>query len=417
MKEKVKIGYIGLGRRGSSVMETSIRYMDDVEVVAICDTYLPAMEKGKNLLLEMGKPEPIMTTDYKEILAMEEIDAVFIMIGWSGRVEMAIESMKAGKYTAIEVGCAYNIGQCYDLIRTHEETGVPVMMLENSCYSRKDMLTLNLVKSGILGEIVHCDGGYHHYLPGVDLFTDLEDEYKHYRLTDYINRNCEQYPTHDLGPISKLLNINRGNRMLTLSSFASKSRGLKEYAKTHIGEDSEYAKIDYKQGDIITTIITCANGETIHLCLDTTLPRAFYSRNLNVRGTKGMFTEDTGILYLEGMEESKESNLDETYEKYEHPLHKEYQSLGTQGGHGGNDYLVARAFIESVKRGTNTPIDPYDTAMLLAIAPLSEASIAQGGAPVSVPDFTNGKWMNREPVVKGKYCLNEICIDDSYSIY
>jgi hypothetical protein len=175
--------------------------------------------------------------------------------------------------------------------------------------------------------------------------------------------------------------------------------------------------MEYKQGDIVTTVITCAGGETVVLTLDTTLPRAYYSRNIGVRGTKGMSYEDTRVVFLEGMEEKVRDNEAEFYEKYDHPLHREYEAMGTRGGHGGMDWLVSRAFVESVKNGTDTPIDAYDTAAWLAIGVLSEQSIAQGGAPVAIPDFTHGLWETARPVVRGKYCLDEICTDESVTIF
>jgi hypothetical protein len=256
-----------------------------------------------------------------------------------------------------------------------------------------------------------------HDLRNEDLFCRITEPVPHYRLTEYIHRNCEQYPTHELGPICKVLGINRGNRLMTLSSTASKSRGLSDYAKRNLPADSIYANIDYKQGDIVNTVITCANGETILLTLDTTLPRPYYSRDFTVRGTRGMYTEERKVLFLDGMEENTENNEEEMFAKYDHPLHAEYVRLGERGGHGGMDWLVCRAFIESVKNGTNTPIDAYDTVTLMSIATLSEMSIQQGGMPVNVPDFTNGKWYRREPAVQSKYSLEEIIEDPSVSIF
>ncbi len=420
MKEKIKVGYIGLGRRGRGVLEYNVADMADVEIKTICDIYEPSIEKTLEIFRKKDLPLPNTTTDCNDIFNDPEIDAVFIMTYWEGRADLAIRSMKAGKYTAIEVGCAFDLSECYRLVDTYEETGVPLMMLENCCYGRREMMVLNVVKQGLFGEIVHCDGGYHHVLPKVELFPDIDTDHPHYRIKSYINRNCEQYPTHELGPISKVLGINRGNKMLTLSSFASKSAGLKEAAKKILGEDSPYANMEYKHGDIITTVITCAGGETIRLCLDTTLPRPYYSRNFTVRGSKGMYTEERKVLYFDDMEEGVENNEKEMYEKYDHPLHAEYNSDGLteaqKAGHGGMDWLVCRAFVEAVKRGTNTPIDAYDTAAWMAIAPLSEASIAKGGAPVEVPDFTRGKWLNREPITEGKYCLDKVCIDKSTPI-
>lgn len=422
MKEKIRVAYVGLGRRGSNVLRECYAQMNDVEISVLCDLLPSKLELGKRILAENGKPEPKTTTSYEEALATPGIDAVIIMTGWDARPEMAKQAMLAGKYTAIEVGCAQNLAECYDLIRVYEQTGSPLMMMENCCYGRREMMVLNMVKQGLFGELVHCTGAYAHYLNRVELFAERFDDpqqttIEHYRLRHYIEGNRENYPTHELGPICKVLGINRGNRLVRLSAFASKSAGLKAYATEHFGKDDEYAKADYRQGDIINTILTCANGETISLSLDTTVPRAYYSRNFSVRGTKGMSTEERKAIFLEGMKEPVENNEEEMGKQYDHPLQAEYIALGARGGHDGMDWLVCRAFIEAVKNGTNTPIDAYDTVTWLAVGALSEQSIRGGGVPVDFPDFTNGKWQKREPVVKSKYCLDEICEDPSTPIF
>ena len=417
MKEKIKLGYIGLGRRGAGVLRRNFAHMKDVEVAMICDLVPERVEAAKALVEEIGGYTPRTTVDYREILANPELDGVVVMTGWSGRPQIAMEVMKAGKYAAIEVGCADTLQECFDLVRVSEETGMPCMMLENCCYSRREMMALNMVRQGLFGEVVHCEGGYMHYLNDIELFLNIETETPpHYRLPHYIEKNRENYPTHEFGPISKLLRINRGNRIVSLSSFASKSRSLNQFAKDHL-ENPKWAEIDYKQGDIVTTVLTCANGETVVLTLDTTAPRPYYSRKFTVRGTKGMCFEDTKVFYLEGMEHNVRDNEEEFFKKYDHPLYKEYREMESRGGHGGIDWLVCRAFVEAVKGGTQTPIDVYDTAAWLAIGPLSEISVREGGTLQQFPDFTGGKWENREPLVRCKYCLDEVCEDPETSIY
>ncbi len=422
MKEKVRIAYVGLGKRGANMLQECFSRMNDVEISVICDTSEKCLEQGKKILLDNGKNAPKTTACFDEAISEPDIDAVVIMTGWDSHVELAKKAMLAGKYTAIEVGCSETLEECFELIDIYEKTGSPLMMLENCCYGRREMMALNMVKKGILGELVHCTGAYAHYLNKEDLFDDIlnnpdADTVTHYRLRHYIDSNRESYPTHELGPICKVLGINRGNKFVRLSSFASKSVGLKAFAEEQFGKDNKYAKIDYKQGDVVNTVITCENGETVSLTLDTTLPRAYYSRNFSVRGTKGMTGEERKVVFLEGMKEEIQNNEDEMYEKYDHPLHKEYIEMGERGGHGGMDWLVCRAFVEAVKNGVNTPIDAYDTVTLMAVGALSEKSISGGGIPVEFPDFTNGKWKNREPVIKSKYCLDEICEDKSVSIF
>jgi len=433
MKEKIKIGYVGLGRRGYGVLKECFSQMKDVEVVCLCDKSDERIARAVEVVEKNGGYTPRTTHEYQDILNDPAIDAVVIMTGWSGRPALAMQAMRAGKYTAIEVGCADTLQECFDLVDTYEETGVPVMMLENCCYGRREMMLLNMVKKGLFGELVHCTGGYQHYLKE-ELFGDLVPDEKstealdsmrapafknfpHYRLEHYIKRNRDNYPTHALGPICKILDINRGNRMVRLNAIASKARALRQCAEDYLGADSEFANIEYKQGDIVNTVITCANGETILLTLDTTAPRAYYSRNLSVRGTKAMSSEERKVVYLSEMEEGIQDNEKEFFEKYDHPLHVEYEEMGPTGGHGGMDWLVCRAFVESVKTGTNTPIDAYDAAAWLSIGVLTEQSIAQNGAPVDIPDFTKGKWEDREPAPTGKYCLAQICEDRSVSIF
>ena len=424
MKNTVKVGYIGLGRRGMGMLEKCFSEMKDVEVTYLCDVDDEKMQKGKCLLEEKGKVTPKLTKNYFDILNDESIDAVIIMTGWSMHVQCAIDSLKAGKYTAIEVGCAYDISECFELLEAYKSTHAPLMMLENCCYGRREMMALRMAREGMFGEIVHCEGGYHHYLNDVELLKrkgkDGPIDTDHYRLNEYLKRNAEQYPTHEFGPISKLLGINRGNKIVTLSSFSSKARGISAYMKENDITDHPFSNKTFKQGDIVTTVLTCAGGETIVLTLDTTLPRHGYSRHFTVRGTEGMCEEslkEVCTYRINGVTEKEVFNNEkEMFERFDHPLHKEYVQLGERGGHGGMDWLVCRAFIESVKNGINTPIDIYDSLTWLAIGPLSEQSIAMGGAPVPMPDFTAGKWLHREEPVRTKYCLDEVVIDENTPI-
>ena len=418
MKETVKLCYIGVGRRGRGMLESRFCPMEDVEITVLCDTNPAALESAAEMLESLGRPRPRLTDDYRTAVTDPEVDAVVVMTGWGSHVSCALAAMEAGKYTAIEVGCADSLDECWQLVDTCERTGAPLMMLENCCYGRRELMALRMVRQGLFGEVVYCAGGYHHYLNDVELFLPRPDggiDTNHYRLAEYARHNAEQYPTHELGPISKLLGLNRGNRALTLSTFSSKSRGLSQYMQDHVPADHPLAGAEFRQGDIVSTHITCAGGELIHLTLDTTVPRPYYNREFTVRGTRGACIEHgagKGTFYLEGMPEDTFDNEAEFYAKYDHPLYDESVALDSAEGHGGIDWRVVRAFIESVKRGVPTPIDVYDTALWMSVGPLSEESIRRGGAPVEIPDFTRGKWQHREPVTPGRYCLDVVCDAD-----
>ena len=406
--KNLKIGHIGLGSRGSGLLKTML-LVPDIEITAVCDVYQDRAEQGAAKILELTGKKPKICLDYHEILQDPEIEAVVIASAWESHIEIAVTALEAHKYVGMEVGGAYSVEDCWKLVRASERTGTPCMLLENCCYGKYELMVLNMVKSGVLGEIVHCAGGYHH---------DLRDEItfgrenRHYRLRNYLNRNCENYPTHELGPIAKVLDINRGNRMVSLVSMSSKAAGLHDYIKQNDKADKALLMQEFMQGDIVTTVIRCAHGQTITLTLDTTLPRP-YSRGFTVRGTKGMYQEDNQSVFLDEMGselhfkwQEQWGNADQYLKKYQHPIWTQYLEEGVKEGHDGMDYLVLSAFFESVRNRTQTPIDVYDAASWMCISALSEDSIACGGAPVSIPDFTNGKWLLERPVPKAKYRLD-----------
>lgn len=403
--KNVKCAAIGLGGRGSSMLAEFVS-IPGIEVVAVCDKYEDRAKNGVKIVEEKAGNTPDMYLNYKELLERKDISAVICCTTWITHSRIAVDSMRAGKDVAIEVGGAASIEECWQLVRASEETGKFCMMLENCCYDRNELALFNMCRQGVFGEIVHMQGGYQH---------DLRDEIlcgkeaRHGRLVNFINRNGELYPTHQLGPISKILGINRGNRILSLVSMSSKARGLHQGLLTYM-PDHELIDTVFEQGDIVTTMLKCAHGETIMLIHDCSTPRP-YSRNYRIQGTKGIYMEDNQSIYIDEVSSIHEWEDFAPYrEEYEHPLWKQYAKDGIHaGGHGGMDYLVLCAFAEALQTGKKPPIDVYDAVTWMSITCLSEQSVALGSTPVAVPDFTNGMWIDREPFERGKYCLEEVC--------
>ncbi len=400
----IKMSIIGLGGRGTWWLSELLK-MEDVEITAVCDKHEDRMENGRAMCAEKYGHEVYGSVDWHDVIGRDDgSEAVMITTYWNDHVKIAIAAMKAGKYAAFEVGPAQSIQQCWDLVRTYEETGVPCMLMENCCYGREEMTVLNMVKKGLFGELLHCQGGYEHDLRAV------ADSMKrdHERAWHYLHRNAELYPTHELGPIMTFLDINRGNRLLSLNAMTTKSRGLKKYINDKCGPDHPLADADFKLGDIITTSIRCANGETIVLTHDTSSPRP-YSRGGRVQGTNGIWMEDLRALHIEGRPGGETwEPMSNFWEEYEHPLWKKTRATDYTGGHGGMDWLVMRAFLEAVRRKIQTPIDVYDSVTMMAVAILSEESISMGSAPVAIPDFTDGMWLKREPGPKSIFSLAEV---------
>jgi len=398
--ENIRVGVVGLGGRGKDLMGNDILPQGE-KVVAVCDLYEDRVKRGIEIVEAAGQETPAGYTCYKDLIADENVTVVVIASTWESHIEIAIAAMKAGKAVAMEVGGAYTVEQCWDLVNTQEETGVPFMFLENCCFGRREMQIINMVKQGFFGEIVHCTGAYMH-----DLVNEVGKgrEIRHYRLRNYLTRNCENYPTHEMGPIARVLNLNHGNRMMTLTSTASKAVGMREWVRQNRPDDEFLKDKTFAQGDIVTTVIKCAKGETIHLTLDTTLPR-YYSRNFSVRGTKGFYEEVTDSIFLDRREdwdredrwrELAGGNAKEYEEEYDDPVWKKHLADGAPGGHDGIDWLEFEAFFKALRNDEPMPVDVYDAASWMVITALSEQSIALGGAVMYVPDFTKGKWMIHE---------------------
>lgn len=394
--EQIRIGFIGLGQRGMLLLKDVVLAQNE-NVVAVCDLYEDRCRDGAEAVEKACGVRPAGYMDYKDVISDENVNVVIICSAWESHVDIAVAAMNAGKAVAMEVGGAYSLEQCYRLTEAYEKTGTPFMFLENCCFGRREMMVLNMVQHGFMGEIVHCEGTYAHDLRNEIAFGR---ENRHYRLRNYLTRNCENYPTHELGPIAKLLNINHGNRLMTLTSFASKPAGLRDYIRKNKPEDDALQNAKFAQGDIVTTVIKCANGETIILKLDTTLPR-YYTRGFTVRGSKGMYEELTDSVFLDTEEDiahewewrkACSGNAEKYQEEWDHPVWKRYIKEGVQGSHDGMDWLEFKLFFEALRNDKPMPVDVYDAVTWMSITALSEMSIAKGGAVMDIPDFTNGRW-------------------------
>ncbi len=417
--EKVRLGYIGVGARGMNHISEGI-LRNDVEIVAICDTQESSLKICREYIAKKGKPSPSEYTGgtdaYKKLLDRGDIDAVIIATPWQFHHPQAIDAMKAGKYVGCEVIAGLTVEEHWDIIHTSEKTGIPYMTLENVCYRRDVMAALNMVRQGIFGELVHVEGGYQHNLRNV-LFNDGKRYYgggvefgpkalseAQWRTQFNIDQDGDLYPTHGAGPCMQYININRGNRFTSLSSFSSKARGLAAYVE-ELAPGNQNAKINYKNGDIVQTVINCANGETVMLTHDTHLPRP-YSLGFRVQGTKGIWMDVNKSVYIDHQSQKDDvwDPAQEWFAKYDHPLWKKYEQEAVGAGHGGMDWFVFNAFVESVKQKRQTPIDVYDSMTMSVIAPLSAKSVKEGNMPQEFPDFTKGKWKERK---------NTFALDDS----
>jgi predicted dehydrogenase len=411
--QKARIGIIGVGLRGQEHLDNALR-RTDTEVVAVCDIDDRMLATATKMITKSGKPMPqIFKGDvyaWRKLLELKDLHGVIIATPWEWHAPMIIESLQAGiKYVGSEVILGITLQDHWQVVQAAERHRAHVMMLENVCYRRDVMAILNMVRQGMFGELIHLQGGYQHDLRDVK-FNDGVNPYgggvefgekgfseAAWRTHHSVHRNGDLYPTHGIGPIAMMTNINRGNRFVSLSSFSSKARGLHDYVVAKGGVTHPNSNVEFKLGDVVTTMIRCVNGETILLQHDTNLPRP-YSLGFRVQGSKGIWMDLNKSLYLEGTSVKPHAWEEAKHylEKYDHPLWVRWSKETEGAGHGGMDFFVLHAFIEAIKRNVPTPMDVYDAAAWSAITPLSEQSIALGNETVEFPDFTSGQWMYRK---------------------
>ena len=411
-KEKLRIGLIGVGLRGANHLN-NLLLRKDISITAICDIDPKRIDLCLSLMAKVSFSKPKTfgkdTLDYKNLLNLEELDAVIISTPWLWHARMAKDAMLAGKYTGLEVSAANTLEECWDLVNTHEQTGSHLMILENVNYRRDVMAVLNMVRQNIFGELLHFRCGYQHDLRFVKLndgispygkgveFGDKGISESKWRTQHSLLRNGDVYPTHGLGPVATMCNINLGNRFVSMTSHATKAVGLNKYIVDNAGANHPNAKLKWKQGDIITSTIETAKGETIIITHDCNSPRP-YSLGFRVQGSQGLWEVDGSRIYIEG--KSKPHRWEEAkpwLEKYDHPLWQKFGEYAQGSGHGGMDFFVLNAFVESAKQNIAPPLDAYDAAAWSAVTPLSETSIENNGEPQDFPDFTRGMWVKRSP--------------------
>lgn len=403
--DRVRVAFIGVGARGSGHVD-QLCLIDGVDVVAICDTHAPSLERSINNVVNKHKqPAPFAygrdKNDYKRMLERKDIDAVFIATPWEDHVPMAVNSMLAGKHAFVEVPAATTVEDCWKLVNTSERTQKICMMLENVCYGREELLVLNMVQKGVFGELLHGEAAYIHDLRWQ--MKEIEHGTGSWRTYEYAKRNGNLYPTHGLGPVAQYLDINRGDQFDYMSSISSPALMRNEYAQKAFPKGHERQSIKFICGDINTSIIKTKRGRTIMLQWDEQLPRP-YTRHNFIQGTKGAWGGYPNRVAIEVKEGEAErwkqgKDLDSVYVAHEHPL---FTRMGEEsvknGGHGGMDFLMLWRIIYCLRNGLPVDQDVYDAAAWSVVGPLSEMSVANRARSMDIPDFTRGEWKTRKPL-------------------
>jgi predicted dehydrogenase len=399
--DTVRIGFIGLGNRGPAAVDR-MTHIQGTDIKALCDIR-PEKVNAVKKKLEGSIHHPEVYTDkaeeWKKLCERPDIDLVYIATPWALHTPIAVYAMNHGKHVCIEVPSARTLEECWQLVETSENTRKHCIILENCCYDFFELLTLNMSRQGLFGDIVHAEGAYIHYL--LEENFSKKQYYDMWLLKENF-RNGNLYPTHGLGPISQVMNINRGDKMDYLVSLSGIDFQMAAMAKELAATDDFYKPFAGKKyrGNMNTTIIHTNNGRTIMLQHDVTSPNV-YSRIHKISGTKGSCLKYPlqGKISFGHENWVTEQAYKELESKYTPPIVTKVGEMAKQvGGHGGMDFLMDWRTIDCLRNGLPVDMNVYDAALWSSIAPLSEKSVAGRSNSVDIPDFTAGAWQTNTPV-------------------
>jgi hypothetical protein len=395
--ETVRIGYVGIGGQGSGHVENLLK-IPGCRITAVCDIRPERTDWAAKQITAAGHPAPTPYTrgphDFARLCETEQLDLGDTATPWEFHVPIMLAAMQNGKHAATEVPAALSMEDCWAIVEAAEKYKKHCLLMENCNYDRMEMMVYNMVRQGLLGEVLHAEGGYLHDLRSIKFADEGEGLWRRAWDTK-INGNT--YPTHGLGPIANCLDNNRGDRFDYLVSMSGPSRGLQNWAAEHVPADSPKRQERYVEGDINCSLIKTAKGRTILVEHGTNLPRP-YSRIHMVQGTKGLFQGYPDRVYIEGR--GKEDQWVEArtmLAEFEHPLWKEIAAAAQGAGHGGMDYIEDYRLIKCLREGTPTDFNVYDAASISAVVGLSVQSVAKRSAAVDFPDFTRGAWKTAAP--------------------
>ncbi|MDP2957646.1 MAG: Gfo/Idh/MocA family oxidoreductase [Longimicrobiales bacterium] len=390
--DAVRVGFVGVGLQGGSHVENFLK-LEGVEVVALCDIDEARNREVASQVVAAGRPEPSLygrtPTDFVRMCETEEMDLVFTATPWEWHVPVCVAAMENGSHVATEVPAAYTLEDCWKLVEIAEARRKHCVMMENCNYDRPEMLVFHMARLGLFGEILHAECGYLHDLREIKFEDAHEGLWRRWHATQ---RDANLYPTHGLGPVANVMDINRGDQFVTLVSMSSPSRGLQDWARQHYPEGHPRHEERYVLGDVNTSLLKTANGRTIYVSHDTNLPRP-YSRIHMVQGTRGIFQGYPNRVYVEGRSPAHRWEEMSAYlQEFDHPLWKDLDEMSQGAGHGGMDFIEDYRLVKCLREGLPTDMNVYDAAAISAVGPLSEWSVAHGSQPAAFPDFTRGRW-------------------------
>ena len=394
--DTVRVGVLGMGRGDNHIK--ALVQIDGVEIRAICDKNPLEIEKSMVWFKDTDHKPEVYTDgedEWKKLCEQKDLDLIFVCTPIPLHAKMSLYAMKQGKHVCSEVAAAWTMEECWELVKTAEETQKHFMMMENYSYMDFQLVMINMAYKGFFGDIVHAEGAYNtskeHNCFNQSGYSDM------WWLREYGRRRGNIYPTHGLGPICTALGINRGDRLDYLVSMESNDFTFGTKARELARTDpfyEEFVDLPYR-GNMSATLIRTVKGRTIMVQHDPYTPTP---HNLihGIYGTKGaaLFDPDPPRFSKgdHGWYRKGSAEYEQLYEAYAPAIHHELTAHSEGHGHGGSDMRMDWHLIDCLRNGLPVPQDVYDAAAWSSVVPLTQWSVLNDSNSIKVPDFTAGAW-------------------------
>ncbi len=362
MSERLHVGIAGAGR-GVSYAPV-LRAFPETDVVALCDV-------DPRTLHDAAEAHGIENrfAAYEQMLD-SGIDVVIVATPMHLHVRHSTAALDRGIHVLSEVTAATTLDECRWLRDAVLRSSARYMMAENYCYMKPNVLVRSLVERGFFGEVYFAEGEYVHEIRSLHHRPDGSPTWRYY---DQVGKNGCTYGTHSLGPVLQWM----GERVVTVSCLG-----------TGVHTDPEHVMED-------TVLMNCKteSGALVKVRVDMLSTRPAGAHYYSLQGTHGCYEaprapgEMHKIWLADSCDKVEWRSLWDFEDEFMPDDWRRRSEEALRAGHGGSDYYVARAFVDAVVQGVDPPIDVWRALDFTVPGLVSEQSIAQGGAPLPVPDF------------------------------
>ena len=158
--DRIQIGHIGVGGNGSGMLRRMVQRSEeqsDVKSVAVCDVYSVRRERAR----EIAKLEGAAAcTDYRELLARDDVDAVLISTPDHWHSQMAVDAMAAGKDVYLQKPMTLTVDEARQVAEAARKHGRVLQVGSQHLSDMRYHLAKQLIEAGEIGEVLWAQDNY-----------------------------------------------------------------------------------------------------------------------------------------------------------------------------------------------------------------------------------------------------------------